>query len=111
MKIASVADVKARLNAYLKETETGPVVITRNGRPVAVLLVTQDEEEIERLILGYSPKVRAILDAVHRRSQAGEGLPQSEFWRQVEAEHSKTPQPDRAQPKKPGSRKAAAKRS
>ena len=32
MKIASVADIKARLSAYLKESEQGPVVVTRNGR-------------------------------------------------------------------------------
>ena len=40
MKIASVADVKARLSAYLKESEAGPVVVTRNGKAVAVLLMT-----------------------------------------------------------------------
>ncbi len=44
MRIASVADVKARLTAYLKQTETGPVVITRNRRLVGVLLLTQDED-------------------------------------------------------------------
>ena len=89
----------------------GPSRSLRNGRPVGVLLVTQDEDQIERLILGCSPKLRAILDAAHRRIQAGKGLPQSEFWRQVEAERSETPLPDGAQPKKRGSRKAAAKRS
>ena len=38
MKIASVADVKARLSAYLKDSEQGPVVVTRNGKAVAVLV-------------------------------------------------------------------------
>jgi hypothetical protein len=34
MKIASVADIKARLSAYLKDTEKGPVVnaIKLSGR-------------------------------------------------------------------------------
>jgi hypothetical protein len=32
MKIASVADVKARLSAYLEETQEGPVIVTRNGQ-------------------------------------------------------------------------------
>jgi prevent-host-death family protein len=41
MKIASVADVKAHLSAYLKETEVGPVVVTRNGKAVAVLLAVR----------------------------------------------------------------------
>jgi len=39
MRIAPLADVKARLSAYLEECATeGPVIITRNGRAVAVLL-------------------------------------------------------------------------
>ncbi len=34
MKIASVADVKAKLSAYLRGSQEGPVVVTRNGKPV-----------------------------------------------------------------------------
>jgi len=45
MKIASVADVKSRLSAYLKEIEQDPVIITRNGKAVAVLLAVADEDE------------------------------------------------------------------
>ena len=38
MRIAPLADVKARLSAYLDECGVeGPVVITRNGKAVAVL--------------------------------------------------------------------------
>jgi prevent-host-death family protein len=40
MRIAPLADVKARLSAYLDECGAeGPVVITRNGKAAAVLLV------------------------------------------------------------------------
>ncbi len=37
MKIAPVAEVKARFSAYLRRCQDGPVIITKNGRPVAVL--------------------------------------------------------------------------
>ena len=60
MKIASVADMKARLSAYLKASATGPVVVTRNGKAVAVLLGVRDDEELERLLLAHSRKLRAI---------------------------------------------------
>ena len=59
MRIASVADVKARLSAYLKETEEGPVVVTRNGKAVAVLLAVRDDDELERLLLSHSAKFQA----------------------------------------------------
>src|SRR5213594_2128424 len=93
MKIASVADVKARLSAYLKESEQGPVVVTRNGKAVAVLLAVTDEDELERLVLAHSPKFQALLDKSRRQIEETGGIPHDIFWRQVEAEsradHSK----------------------
>src|SRR5215475_2932926 len=86
MKIASVADMKANFSSYVKESEEGAVVITRNGRPVAVLLGVQDDDEVERLILSRSRKLREILDAAHERIRAGEGIEHEEFWKQVDAE-------------------------
>ena len=82
MKIAPLADVKARLSAYIEQVETdGPIVITRNGKAVAVLLAPKDDEELERLILAHSPQLRAILDKSRASIQAGKGLGSKEFWR------------------------------
>ena len=61
MKIASVADVKAKLSGYIKDSEQGPVVVTKNGRPVAVLLSVSDEDEIERLIMPYTNPLEALV--------------------------------------------------
>jgi prevent-host-death family protein len=85
MKIASVADVKARLSSYVKESAAGPVVLTSNGKAVAVLLGVSDDEELERLILAHSPKLRAILDAADQRISAGAGVAHDEFWERVES--------------------------
>ena len=84
MKIASVADVKAKFSAYLKSSEGGPVVITRNGRPVAVLLGVEDDEEIERLLMGYSPRLRAILDRSRMQIKEGEKVVHEKFWAETE---------------------------
>lgn len=83
MKIASVADVKARSSAYLKESEAGPVIVTRNGKAVAVLLAITDEDELERLILAHSPKFQALLDKSRRQIEETGGIPHDEFWRRV----------------------------
>ena len=69
MKIASVADIKARLSAYLKESQKGPVIVTRNGRAVAVLLAVTDEDELERLVLAHSPKFQALLEKSRRQKK------------------------------------------
>ncbi len=86
MKIASVAEVKAKLSGYLRMSEEGPVIITRNGKPVAVLLSVTDEEEIERLILAYSPRFRKILELAEQQVREGRGIQHDEFWSEVEAE-------------------------
>jgi prevent-host-death family protein len=80
MRIASVADVKTRFSAYLKECQRGPVVVTRNGQPVAALVPILDEDELEDLMLAYSPRFRAILGKAGHQIAAGEGLSEAEFW-------------------------------
>ena len=84
MKIASVADVKARLSAYIQACAEGPVIITRNGKPAAVLLDVQDEDELERLVLAYSPKLHVLLEAARRQIQETGGVRHDEFWQEVE---------------------------
>lgn len=86
MKIASIADVKAHLSTYLKESQEGPVIVTRNGKPVAVLLAVTDEDELERLVLAHSPKFQAIVERSRRQIEETGGIPHDEFWRQVKAE-------------------------
>lgn len=86
MKIASVAEVKAQFSAYLKESEQGLVIVTRNGRPVAALLAVHDGEELERLVLAHSPRFRALLETSRRQIAEGEGVSHDDFWREVAVE-------------------------
>ncbi len=84
MKIAPVAEVKARLSQYLDEAQEGPVVVTRNGRPVAVLAAVTDPDDLERLVLAHTPRFRRLLDEAERRIQEGGGVPHDDFWAAVE---------------------------
>lgn len=84
MKIASVAEVKSRFSAFLKASEAGPVVVTRSGRPVAVLIGVQDEEEMERLLMANSPHLHAILERSRQQFREGQWLSEEDFWSQME---------------------------
>jgi len=84
MKIAPVAELKARLSAYLRSSAEGPIVVTRHGRPVAVLLSIDDEEELERLLLAYTPKFQQILEAGREQIREREGIGHEEFWQELE---------------------------
>jgi antitoxin (DNA-binding transcriptional repressor) of toxin-antitoxin stability system len=63
----------------------GPVVVTRNGRPVAVIVGVQDEDEIERLLMANLAQLQAILEKSRKQIRAGDVLSHKEFWAEVAA--------------------------
>ena len=84
MRIAPLADVKARLSAYIEQSqEEGPVVITRNGKAVAVLIAPVDDDDIENLIVARSPRLRKLLHKSRASIKAGRGLSSRDFWSAV----------------------------
>jgi prevent-host-death family protein len=84
MRVVSLAEVKAKLSAFLDEAEnSGPVVITRNGRAAAVLLAPSDDDDLERLLLSRSPRFRALLSKARSSIQAGHGVGHAEFWKKA----------------------------
>jgi prevent-host-death family protein len=93
MRIAPLADVKARLSAYVEQCETdGPVVITRNGRAVAILLAPVDDDDLEGLLLARSPRFQSLLVRSRQSIKSGKGLSREDFWKAV-AERSQDKNP------------------
>ncbi|NWG19133.1 MAG: type II toxin-antitoxin system Phd/YefM family antitoxin [Chloroflexi bacterium] len=86
MKIAPVAEVKARLSSFLEETVHGPVIITRNGHAIAALVAVSDDDDIERLLLAHSPRLRQLLEQAATRVAEEGGLTHEQFWAQVDAD-------------------------
>jgi prevent-host-death family protein len=81
MKVASVADVKAKLSAYLQEAEDGgPVVVTRNGKAVAVIVAPADDDDLEGILLSRSPRFRRLLDKSRADIAHGKGIAHRDFW-------------------------------
>ena len=44
----------------------------------------QDEEELERILLAYSPKLQRILRKAEKQIQEGKGIRHEEFWQEFE---------------------------
>jgi prevent-host-death family protein len=90
MRIAPLADVKAKLSAYLEECKAdGPIIITRNGRAVAVLLAPVDDNDLESLILTRSPRFQALLAKSRQSIKAGKGLSRKDFGQAVTERNKK----------------------
>ncbi|MBI2823908.1 MAG: type II toxin-antitoxin system Phd/YefM family antitoxin [Planctomycetia bacterium] len=70
------------MSAYLDQCEReGPIVITRNGKAVAVLIAPVDDDDLERLMLGRSARFRALLDRSRKSIKEGKGLSADAFWK------------------------------
>lgn len=63
-------------------------MVTRHGKPVAVLLSVEDEDELERLILAYTPKFQGILQAAREQIRETGGIGHEELWRELDVETS-----------------------
>jgi prevent-host-death family protein len=97
VKVATQNEVAADFVEYVKATKQGPVVVTDQGKPVAVLLRSETEEDVERLLMGHSPKLQSILEAARKRFREGRGIPHETFWKEVEADNAhRTPSKSRA---------------
>jgi len=96
MRIAPLADVKARLSAYLEQCKTeGPIVITRNGQAATVLLAPMNDEDLESLLLARSPRFQALLAKSRESIQAGQALSSKDFWKAVAFRQRKRGDPKR----------------
>jgi prevent-host-death family protein len=84
MKTVSAAKVASQFNAYLEASREQPVLVTRNGKPVAVLLAVQDKAEAELLASGRPRSLRSVLREAAEQIEKGGGIPHDQFWREVE---------------------------
>jgi prevent-host-death family protein len=83
MKTASATKIAAQFNDYLDASLSQPLLITRNGKPVAVLLAVQNKAEAEQLAVRRSRSLRSVFKEAHEQLQEGRGIPHDEFWRKV----------------------------
>jgi prevent-host-death family protein len=84
MKTVSAAKLAAQFNDYLKASRQEPVLVTRNGKPVAVLLAIQHKAQAEQVARGRSRSLRSIFEEAHEQLQKGAGIPHDQFWRELE---------------------------
>jgi prevent-host-death family protein len=99
VKTASAAEIAAKFNDYLEASREQPVLITRSGKPVAILLAVRDKAQAEELVSRRPRSLRSVFAKAHAQLQRGEGVPHDEFWRQVE-ESRRAGRPTRARGKK-----------
>ncbi len=81
MRVAQVGDFKARLSKFLAMAQReGAVVVTRHGRPAAIVVRPPDDpDDLERLLLAHNRRFQAVI----RKSLKSRLVPEEEFRRIV----------------------------
>ncbi len=95
MKTVSAAKVAAQFNDYLEASQEQPVLVTQNGKPVAVLFSVQNRDEAEQLAAGRVRSLRSVLQEAHENLEQGAGIPHEQFWREVECSRRAKRKPER----------------
>ena len=79
MKKATLTDLQARFADYLALSRKEPVMVMRNGKPVAILIGVHDEQEAERLVFASSRRFRKFLKPAARKSARDMAFPMRNF--------------------------------
>ncbi len=70
MKIESLREVKTKLSKIVKELPSErSVVITKNGRPCAVLFPVTEETDLESMLLTQRKDFWQMFDRAHREGE------------------------------------------
>ena len=84
MKRIEVSEAKDKLSSVVDSAANGPVVLTRNGRTAAVLIVPEDDDDLERLLLSRSKNLKAILERSREQAKRGEVVSLEEAFAHVD---------------------------
>ena len=82
MKTVEVSKATLPLSDYTKEVKKEPVIITKEGRPVAAL-VSLPNADIETVSLSNNPKFIALIERSRLRQKAEGGVSTEEMRRRL----------------------------
>lgn len=80
-----IADATEPLARYAKNVEKGPVVVTSNGQPIAVV-VGVENADLETVLMSNHPRFLDVVERSRTRQDQEGGIPSSEMRRLFESE-------------------------
>jgi prevent-host-death family protein len=100
MRIAPLAEVKDRLSAYIDAAKNSAIVVTRNGKPVALLTPILEDDDLDSLLLTHDRKFIHLLERARERVRTGRYLTSEQFWRELRRARSRRTTRRRTPPRK-----------
>lgn len=84
MKIVPLSHVKDHFSAYIDESHASPIVVTRNGRPVAMIIAIEDEDDLDSLLLVHNQRFVQLLEEAHEHVRVTGGVSPAEFRNEID---------------------------
>lgn len=83
MPTVKVRDLSQRTSEVLREVQdSGSVLVTRHGRPYAVIVAVEDDAW-EDYVIARDPELRAMIEEARAARERGEGVSLEEFRAQL----------------------------
>ncbi len=89
MKTVDMSVATGTLSHYARKARKGGLVLTRRGRPVAVI-VPVAESDLESLSLSTNPDFLSIIERSRARCRPGHGVSLEEMRRRLEGRRRRT---------------------
>ncbi len=89
MKIAPLAEVKDRLSACIDAAKKSAIVVTRNGKPVALLTPIREDDDLDSPLLTHDRRFIRLLAQARDRVRAGQYLTNEQFWRELRRQRAR----------------------
>ena len=92
MKIIPLNEVKNRFSTYLELSKREDIVVTKNGRPAAILHAVTDED-IEDYLFESDPRFIARIEALRRKFQRVGGTTLADVRKELRLPRSRRRRP------------------
>lgn len=80
-----IAEATEPLARYAKKADEGPVVVTSNGQPIAVV-VGVENADLETVVMSNNPKFLELIERSRARQEREGGIPAEEIRRLFDSE-------------------------
>ena len=82
MKTLEMTKATASLAEYAQEVNKEPVIVTRNGKPIAAL-VSVENADLETVALSVAPQFLALIERSRARQKTEGGISSAEMRRRL----------------------------
>lgn len=84
MKLVPLSQVKDHFSAYIDESRESPIVVTRNGHPVAMIIAIEDEDDLDNMLLVHNQRFVQRLEEARERVRVTGGVSLADFRKEID---------------------------